>query len=225
MKATIYFMKSKFREFNERFFNNSLPTPIFELMNRKKALGDFTSLRGLEYNFGSYMRIRLNKAFERSENDLETTLLHEMIHQYIYVHNIRDNGAHGRKFLQIAEKIKENSNGIYNITALAQLDDNMLVTTKDKKRIVVIFDNNKFSVVSKDSLIGFISCLLRNKTLFHIYESDLIYFKQFKTCHRRITYYMITETNKELFEKQIIPNSKNITENVFMKIEQKAKRG
>lgn len=211
MKPTISYMVNKFNEFNKTFFSNSLPIPIFELMSRKTALGDFTSKKN-----SNYIRIRLNKTFDRPLVDLDTTLIHEMIHQYIYVNNIYDNSAHGTKFLLIARKIYEKSGGLYNITATTTIKDEQTFLEKDKKRIIVFFDNDKFSVIHKNSLTSFLELLIKKNKKFYVYESDFIYFKQFKTCISRITYYMINEKNKRLIEDKILPQSKNITTEVFL---------
>lgn len=220
MKPTINYIAQKFNEFNKQFFHNSLPIPIFDLMSRNRALGDFTVNTSKNYiglPIKSYMRIRLNKMFERTQTQIDETIIHEMIHQYLYVHKIYDNAPHGNIFMRIAKKIYEESNGLYNITPTTRIDDEETLLQRDKKRLIVIFDTNKFSILQKDSLIPFLVGLLKSKKSFHVYESDFIYFKQFKTCRTRITYYLITETNKQLFEEKILPKSKNITEDVFLK--------
>ena len=41
------------------------------------------------------------------EQEVEDTILHEMIHYYIAEHQIKDNKAHGREFMRMAQELNE----------------------------------------------------------------------------------------------------------------------
>ena len=86
MKATIPYLEKRFEEFNRQMFAGRLPKIPIELSNAKTFLGQcvFQKRRRLlgkveHYNF----RLRISQRFDLSEQELEDTLIHEMIHYYM----------------------------------------------------------------------------------------------------------------------------------------------
>lgn len=94
MEVTIDFLKSSFDKFNNVYFKGDLITPVFEVSNCRRALGDFRS-RGGKY------RIRVSDYYVRSKRDIEQTLLHEMIHLYQSQFKCNDR-SHGMVFKEKA---------------------------------------------------------------------------------------------------------------------------
>src|SRR5574344_2528835 len=110
MKATLPFIEQRFREFNQRFFGGKLPMLPIELSNAKSYLGlcafkKNTSWLGKtkKYDF----RLRISTRVNLTETELEDVIIHEMIHYYIGVNNLRDRSAHGPLFRQMMNEIND----------------------------------------------------------------------------------------------------------------------
>lgn len=108
MKATVPYIEAKFDEFNRQIFGGKLPKPPIELSNAKTYLGVCVSqkcrLPGGQierYNF----RLRFSTRIDLPEQELEDTIIHEMIHYYIGINKLKDNSAHGPVFKHIMNSI------------------------------------------------------------------------------------------------------------------------
>lgn len=108
MIATIPYVEKKFNEFNRLCFNGTLPRIPIELSDAKTFLGMCvykkrrTILGKTElYDF----RLRINTRYDLPEQELEDTIIHEMIHYYIGVNKLEDASAHGPVFRQIMNAI------------------------------------------------------------------------------------------------------------------------
>ena len=101
MRATVDYVKSKFDEYNKLMFEGKLPRPSIMLSSAKTFLGkcEFKKRRLPDgrverYNFC----LRINSRFDLTEQELEDTIIHEMIHYYIASNQLKDTSAHGRLF-------------------------------------------------------------------------------------------------------------------------------
>ena len=101
-------MPEMFWKCNAEYFNGELPTPQFGLLNKTNVLARF------EYNKdkkGKYpikwQTLLFSDCFEFDEKDFMEIMVHEMIHYYIALNGIKDNGAHGKEFMKIANELKE----------------------------------------------------------------------------------------------------------------------
>lgn len=111
MRATIPYIEKKFEEFNQTMFEGKLPKLPIELSDAKTFLGMcvYQKRRLLSgktelYNF----RLRINTRIDLSEEELEDTIIHEMIHYYIGINKLKDTSSHGAIFRQIMNAINEN---------------------------------------------------------------------------------------------------------------------
>ena len=101
-------MPEMFWKCNAEYFNGELPTPQFGLLNKTNVLARF------EYNKdkkGKYpikwQTLLFSDCFDFDEKDFMEIMVHEMIHYYIALNGIKDNGAHGKEFMKIANELKE----------------------------------------------------------------------------------------------------------------------
>lgn len=128
MVPTVAWMKQKFSEFNQKYFGNSLPVPEFYV----GALGDVWGKYDLQASYNKATRkitrrsgngtISLTNQYSRKENAVISTLLHEMVHEYLYlVIGIYPQDKHGREFMSVANKI--NGDG-WKIAKETPLTDN-----------------------------------------------------------------------------------------------------
>jgi len=102
-------MVHTFWDCNKKYFNNSLPTPIFEAVGRFDLLGKFEW-----HNNGKNDKkpirdqiIKMSSYYDYPENDFIDTMVHEMIHYYIAWNRIKDNKSHGKEFMKIANELNE----------------------------------------------------------------------------------------------------------------------
>ena len=102
-------MVHTFWDCNKRYFNNALPTPIFETMNSLEFLGRFEYIRNPKKSKKSIRNqiIKISDCFDYPENVFIELMVHEMIHYYIAWNRIKDNKSHGKEFMRIANEMNE----------------------------------------------------------------------------------------------------------------------
>ena len=110
MIATIPFLESRFKAFNDAYFGGALPPVTLRLSRAVRSLGT-CAYKKRKHMFGrdEYygFSIRISTRFDLPENELEDILLHEMIHYEILVGQRRDTSAHGRLFRARMQEINE----------------------------------------------------------------------------------------------------------------------
>ncbi len=90
------------------FFDGNLPAVKILLSDAKNFLGNLRykiQRRGLGREIRSEFVIRISRAFDRDQEEIEDTLIHEMIHLYIASNHIADKSSHGPQFRQIMNHI------------------------------------------------------------------------------------------------------------------------
>ena len=108
MIADLNTMSRMFRECNKKYFDGSLPTPQFLLMDKLNTLARF------EYNKDKkgkhpikWQALKFSDCYDFPEEDFREIMVHELIHYYIAWNGIKDNKDHGREFMRIANEINE----------------------------------------------------------------------------------------------------------------------
>lgn len=101
MRATIPFLEERFAEFNDRMFSGRLPQVRLRLSRARTYLGQLrwqkrrSLLRRAKI---TSITLSISTLYDLPQDELEDTLLHEMIHLHILVCNLRDSSAHGPLF-------------------------------------------------------------------------------------------------------------------------------
>ena len=112
MQFTLPFIRDSFQRFNKLVFEGKLPTPCFMLSRARTFVGKFEA-RGKRDWMGrthwNYV-LRFSTAFDLPQEELEDTILHEMIHFSLRVSDRRDATPHGPKFRTMMEIINERFN-------------------------------------------------------------------------------------------------------------------
>ena len=85
MRPTLEYIERKFEEFNARMFGGKLPKLPFVLSDAARSLG--------------------HVSYDLPEDVVEDTIIHEMIHYFIFYHNLIDTSAHGDIFRSIMNSI------------------------------------------------------------------------------------------------------------------------
>lgn len=100
MQTTVEFLCEQFDKYNQWVFGGRLRRPNIVISNAKRQLGAFVATRPLP-------TIKVSNFYDRDGADYVNTLVHEMIHLYIYVNRLRDTGPHGTVFRRMMAEINE----------------------------------------------------------------------------------------------------------------------
>ena len=113
MRPTQEYIERRFSEFNKQFFGGQLPTVPVRLTSARTYLGQLgfkrkSTLLGGTRNYDFVLRISTRT--DLPEQEVEDTLLHEMIHLYIASKHLKDTSPHGRLFRQLMADINSRYN-------------------------------------------------------------------------------------------------------------------
>lgn len=113
MKPTVEYIEKKFEEYNRLMFGGRLPKIRIELSDASSFLGvcvaDVKQLpdgRKAHSNF----RLKINTRIDLPEQVVEDTIIHEMIHYFIFYNELCDTSAHGEIFKAIMASINATFN-------------------------------------------------------------------------------------------------------------------
>lgn len=151
MKASVEYIQAQFDAYNRQYFGGELPTLPIKLSHAKGFLGKLTFVRKRQGLFGGYRNedfvLRINVRIDLPEEVVQDTILHEMIHYYIAVNQLRDTSTHGRLFR--AEMARINADGNRHITISHRLSEEQKAQARvHKVRAVAIvhFADGKIGV-------------------------------------------------------------------------------
>lgn len=120
MIPTIDYIQSHFDEYNARFFNGSLPPVPIKLSHARTFLGKLTFVKHRTWLFGGWkysnFTLRINTYYDLPEPLIQDTILHEMIHYFIAVNQLRDTSTHGQLFRREMRRINAEGNRHISIT-------------------------------------------------------------------------------------------------------------
>ena len=110
MKPTLQYVQDRFREYNQLFFNDTLPELPVELSDAKGFIGVCKhKTRRLEdgsvepYDF----RLSINTRIDLPEEEIQDTIIHEMIHYFIGYNRLEDSSSHGPVFQHLMNTINQ----------------------------------------------------------------------------------------------------------------------
>ena len=110
MTPTLQYVQEKFREYNQLFFKGALPEIPVELSDAKGFIGVCKyKKRRLEddsvelYDF----RLSINTRIDLPEEEIEDTIIHEMIHYFIGINRLEDSSSHGPMFQHLMNTINQ----------------------------------------------------------------------------------------------------------------------
>ena len=107
---TMAYIRERFEHFNRLCFNDELPMLPIRLSRSRRMLGCVSYKQRLGKDgkrefFGCVLRV--STCFNLSEQAMEDTILHEMIHYYILQHGIQDTSKHGLVFRRMMNDINQ----------------------------------------------------------------------------------------------------------------------
>ncbi len=125
-----------FLDFNKRYFDGELPTPILAIGNSRTQLGTMSWRQSHKWLKSTYTyTIRISNFYDVEEKDFKNVLLHEMIHLYIESKHLKDTSSHGRLFQTMMQRI--NSYG-WEIKISTKIDCDAKAAKKPKGRWCIV---------------------------------------------------------------------------------------
>lgn len=142
MRPTLEYIKEKFDYYNKLCFGGKLPTPPIKLNMRYASMG-LTNYSPTRLQDGSiaYEDLSIEISVRRDLPEIEyiDTLVHEMIHYYIFVNNLNDDSPHGQIFRSKMQEISERY-GIRVSIDFDPTDEELVKTISDRYRYVCVMD-------------------------------------------------------------------------------------
>ena len=130
MKFNIDSAKQKYDHYNQLYFDGVLPASEnihWELNNRASCLA-FVQYPNSIYQ--KFPKMSLSTAYDfESENDIDHTIIHEMIHIYQWFKDVPDRG-HGLYFKAYCQMINDKSNGKFQISRVHKSENKISVVKK-----------------------------------------------------------------------------------------------
>lgn len=108
MIATIEYIARKFEEYNRLCFGGQLTPPPFRLSRARRNLGQLSYVRRRKPDgtwYYSDFKLHISVRVDRPEDELDDTILHEMIHYWILCNQLQDTSPHGRLFIRKMNEI------------------------------------------------------------------------------------------------------------------------
>ena len=105
MRPNLTWMMSQFVSFNQRYFQRRLPLPVFRLSKARTFLGNMKWKEDrLKHKYFDY-QLTMSEYYDLEEHELQSVMLHEMIHYFIAFNHIKDTSPHGKVFCGIMDKL------------------------------------------------------------------------------------------------------------------------
>ena len=144
MIPTVDYIREHFELFNRMMFGGALPVPPIHLTNARTYMGMLTYKRRVGL-FGkkhySDFALRISRRFDYIEQELQDTLIHEMIHYYIAYRGLRDSSAHGELFRQMMNDINARYGRRITVSHRSSREERMqLLGVQPRPRVFAIME-------------------------------------------------------------------------------------
>ena len=133
IQRTTQFLNKVFKAVNEEYFNNSLELPVITIQSSVGAYGYITTSK--VWNTDGIERYEINIGAETLNRPIENvvaTMIHECVHLYCLMNNIKDTSNrgiyHNKNFKKIAESmghLKIDRHDKYGWTITSPTDDTL----------------------------------------------------------------------------------------------------
>jgi len=175
-------------------FAGQLPKLPIELSDAKTFLGMcvFQKRKLPNGTFEHYnFRLRINTRIDLPEQEIEDTIIHEMIHYYIGINNLEDTSSHGPIFQHMMKSINEKYGRHLTISHKGTAEQNeqahdtrqhwhvvAVVSMKDGKTGIKVLPRvlpkilNYFNTVGADKKVAGIKLYMSNDIFFNRYPNS-----------------------------------------------------
>ena len=142
MTPTVEYIREHFDLYNRQMFGGTLPVPPIHLTNARTYMGQMTCKKRVGL-FGkkhfSDFALRISKRFDFSEQELQDTLIHEMIHYYIAYNQLQDTSSHGQIFRQMMNGINGKFNRHLTVSHRTSREERLqVIGSKPRPRVFAI---------------------------------------------------------------------------------------
>ena len=211
MIPTKEYVEKKFMEFNVRMFGGRLPLPPVVLSNAKTFLGQCvakveTQPDGLRRY--SNIELKISTRTDYPQALIDDVIIHEMIHYFIFYHNLHDTSAHGTIFKSLMRSINENYGRNITVSHSVSMDENMCSKSEKRKMRVVAVIHMKDGKTGVKVLPGAVSKIITfciklkmvpSVSLTALYLTDNQFFNRFPTS----VALRISHVDKNVLEQQL----------------------
>ncbi len=128
----VRYIKDLYDDFNKKYFNNELGNYPIEIKPLKRVFGKVKTFRSSD----NVKLIQFSNLLKQNEDQIKGTVLHEMIHVYLFEKGIKH--KHGRTFLNELEKLQKQTNFKIPISEYAEDYTVDYSKTKEREKIAVI---------------------------------------------------------------------------------------
>jgi hypothetical protein len=102
-KRVTGYLDKIYKLLNQEYFSNELPPVVLTIQSTPKAYGHFTLYDAWHVNENGFREINIGAGtLDRPIENVVATLLHEMVHHYCFIHQIKDTSRggtyHNKKF-------------------------------------------------------------------------------------------------------------------------------
>lgn len=142
MIPTIEYLRARFDHFNGLVFAGRLDAPVILLCQASSFVAQYR-LKDSQH------QLRFSTSFNLSEEELDDTLIHEMIHYFISFNGLRDRSSHGPLFKALMQAINETHGRNITITRRTSRGEMAEARTAKKKWHVIAilhFSDGKLGV-------------------------------------------------------------------------------
>lgn len=105
MRANLKFLTTKFDEYNALCFDGVLPPLLLRISDSGRSLGVFRHPRLRNASSSRKCSISLSSSYDLPQSVVEDTIIHEMIHYFIWWKRLPDSSPHGPTFRKIMNEI------------------------------------------------------------------------------------------------------------------------
>lgn len=112
MYANLKFIQEGFAKFNHEIFAGTLPRIPLRIGSSRRTLGSlrYRKSRRAGKTIVTDFTLTISARFDLTQDVIEDTLIHEMIHLYIFINNLTDTSAHGNIFRTMMDTINKRHN-------------------------------------------------------------------------------------------------------------------
>jgi hypothetical protein len=159
MRPTLQYLEEKFDYYNNLCFGGQLPRPPISLNLRRGSVGLTYEKFYLENGVIKVgYNIQISVRLDLPEEEYIDTLVHEMIHYYIGINNLKDESPHGKIFMAKMHEITS-TYGIKVTVVYDEDDETAIARISNKIRYICVADFNNgrtgFAIVVRNKVFEF----------------------------------------------------------------------
>lgn len=142
MVANSAFVSQQFDRFNHEIFGGQLPPIAIRISHAKGFVGKLCYRTERSWLLGRVRKsdfvLRINDRIDLPQDELEDTIIHEMIHYYIALNDIPDRSSHGPEFRRMMTHINRTFGRHISISHRTTAEQQRALHEDIKPRIVAV---------------------------------------------------------------------------------------